>query len=132
MDWLAMLIAIAGVVFNIRKRREGFALWLFSNAYWAARNFGLGEYAQMILFIVFFGLSGYGFFAWRPEKKPTDRPHRVAKPLSQLVYQGTIKDRDTIHELKKRFKANNLVTERLLFKLRYTRPGPTRLRTTKK
>ena len=136
MTWIDMLKILAvtcglmGVALNIRKKRECFVLWFVSNGCWAWLT--RGDYLLSVQFGIFCIVCIYGFFAWRPKKKPAGLPHRVAKPLSQLVYQGNRKDRDTIHELKSRVETNNLVTERLLFKLRHTRPGATRLRINKR
>lgn len=121
---LAVACGLAGVVLNIKKERACFALWLVSNGCWAWLT-----RADELLSLQFGALcivSLYGFFAWR--QKPIGKPKRIAKPLKELIYQGSIKDRNTIYELKKRLAANNAVTESLLYKLRHTRPGPTKLR----
>jgi len=61
-------VALVGLIFNIRRRRVCFVLWLLSNGYWCYYNFAAGEYAQAVLFAVFFVVSIIGFFAWRKSK----------------------------------------------------------------
>jgi len=69
-----------------------------------------------------------------PVKPPRDKnsPPLITARLSELTFQGTVQDAETIDELKRRLKGANLVMERLLYKLRHTRPGATKLRGIKK
>lgn len=65
MDWLIVVIALIGVVLNVRRKWQGFLLWLISNAWWCWHNLVIGEYAQALLFGVFWGLSIYGIYNWK-------------------------------------------------------------------
>jgi len=127
---LAVVCGLAGVALNIKKERLCFVLWFVSNGCWAWLT--RAEYLLSVQFAVFCVVCIYGWFAWQPKKKPARQPKRVIKPIKELVYQGNINDQDTIYELKRRLVASNGVSERLLFKLRGMKVGPTRIRGLKK
>lgn len=57
-------IALCGTLLNAERNKIGFAFWLVSNLYMAVRFFVIGEYAQSILFFVYFILAIRGIFAW--------------------------------------------------------------------
>jgi len=65
MNWIIVAIALAGVVLNVRRRWEGFLLWLISNGWWFQHNLVIGEYHQAVLFGVFWLLSVYGIYSWK-------------------------------------------------------------------
>ena len=65
MNWFITLIALAGVVLNVRRKWQGFLFWLISNAWWFGHNLKIGEYAQAVLFGFFWGLSIYGIYSWK-------------------------------------------------------------------
>ncbi len=74
MNWFVVLIALAGVVLNVRKQWQGFLLWLVSNAYWCIHNTTIGEYPQAVLYAAFWLLAVYGIYCWRLKKtKAKDR-----------------------------------------------------------
>lgn len=70
MEWVIATIAVIGVVYNVRKNRLCFVLWLVTNGFWFYRNIRIGEYGQAVTFAAFFGVCLYGIFAWGPR-----RPH---------------------------------------------------------
>lgn len=65
MNWIIVVIALAGVVLNVRRRWECFLFWLVSNAWWCGHNLIIGEYHQAVLFGVFGILSVYGIYNWK-------------------------------------------------------------------
>lgn len=65
MGWIFTAIALTGTILNIRQRREGFALWVVSNSYWAWCNFDLSLYPQAFLFTVYLGLAIWGYLSWK-------------------------------------------------------------------
>lgn len=65
MSWLIAVIAIIGVVLNARGKWHGFLFWLISNAWWCRHNIIIAEYAQAVVFGVFFVTSLYGIYHWR-------------------------------------------------------------------
>jgi len=69
MNWFILVIALAGLVLNILKKRECFLLWIISNGYWIYHNHQIGETVQAILFAVFAFFSFWGLMIWAPEKK---------------------------------------------------------------
>jgi nicotinamide mononucleotide transporter len=63
--WIITILAIVGVVLNIKKRVEGFYLWVGSNLAWVVIDYNAGLYAQAVLFMVYTGLSVWGIIEWR-------------------------------------------------------------------
>ena len=118
-----LVIALVGVVLNVRKQWQGFLLWFGTNGYWAWYFWRLNEMAAALQFAAFAGLCIYGMYAWqvRKAKSPKDqdalRRALMGSRLSNLVYQGNVHDAATINELQRRLQANNIVMGRLLFKL---------------
>jgi hypothetical protein len=67
--WLLTGLSICGVVFNIQKKRSGFAIWIFTNGTWAFVDFYKGIPSQGCLFLVYFVLAIWGWFHWAPKDK---------------------------------------------------------------
>ena len=63
--WIITLMAIAGVVLNVKRRIEGFYLWTISNIGFVVVDYYAGLNAQAVLFIVYTGLSIWGIIEWR-------------------------------------------------------------------
>jgi len=79
MIWIIFTLAIVGVILNIRKHWSCFAVWMFTNGFWAVHNFLLGEYAQAILFGIYFGLSIFGLVTW-VRKSPAKKAQDIVEP----------------------------------------------------
>jgi len=62
--WLMAALSYAGVILNVHKRREAFALWMFTNAFWTVEDFRHGLPAQAALFLLYFITSIWGWFRW--------------------------------------------------------------------
>jgi nicotinamide riboside transporter PnuC len=62
---LLCIASLCGVVLNIRKRHECFAVWAVTNACWAAVDVAHGVWAQAALQAVYFGLAIWGMVEWR-------------------------------------------------------------------
>jgi nicotinamide riboside transporter PnuC len=65
--WAVAILDIIGVVVNIRQNRWGFFIWIFTNLFLAGINYNIGQYAQSVLFLVYFIFSVWGWFAWKKE-----------------------------------------------------------------
>lgn len=63
--WIITILAIVGVVLNIKRRIEGFYLWTMSNIGFVVVDYNAGLYAQAVLFMVYTGLSVWGIIEWR-------------------------------------------------------------------
>ena len=57
-------VALAGTILNAERHKVGFIFWFISNLYMAVRFYVIGEYAQAVLFFVYFILAIRGIFAW--------------------------------------------------------------------
>lgn len=66
MGWVLTALSITGVVLNIMKSRAGFAIWMVTNLSWSAIDFYKGIPQQGFLFLVYFMLSVWGWFSWKP------------------------------------------------------------------
>ena len=63
--WVVTALAICGVILNIKKRRECFYVWAFTNAAWMAYDWWIGATAQSALFAVYLVLALWGIHEWR-------------------------------------------------------------------
>ena len=64
LPWILTIVSIVAAVLNIKKRRSSFAIYTLANIGWIAVNIYHGIYAQAALFLVFTGLSTWGWIEW--------------------------------------------------------------------
>jgi len=62
---LLTLLALIGVILNIKKKIACFYIWVLTNASWAIIDFFKDIPMQGILFTIYTGLAIYGIFEWR-------------------------------------------------------------------
>ena len=75
LPWIMSAIALAGTLMNAERNKWGFICWLVSNLYMSVRFFTIHEYAQSVLFFVYFLLAIRGIFAWT-KKESTDNTQK--------------------------------------------------------
>jgi len=63
------ILALIGVVLNIKKHRACFYIWSVTNFGWFIVDIYKEIYAQAGLFFVYFLLALWGIYAWRPKQK---------------------------------------------------------------
>ena len=63
------VLALVGVVLNIKRKRACFYVWLFTNASWAVVDFYKGIPAQGLLFTIYTALAVRGILEWKEEGK---------------------------------------------------------------
>jgi len=63
------LLALTGVILNIKKKVLCFYIWFFTNLSWSVIDFYKGIPMQGILFAIYTGLSIYGIWEWRKKAK---------------------------------------------------------------
>ena len=63
------IIALIGTFMNAERNKVGFAFWLVSNLYMTVRFFVIAEYAQAILFFIYFVLAIKGLFVWTKKEE---------------------------------------------------------------
>ncbi|HID97490.1 MAG TPA: hypothetical protein EYP57_04785 [Thermodesulfobacteriaceae bacterium] len=66
--WTLTTLSILGAVLNIRKKRWCFAVYTVANTGWIVVNIYYEIYAQAALFVVFTGLSTWGWIEWGRKK----------------------------------------------------------------
>lgn len=64
LTWALAGLTVAGSILNIKHDRNGFLIWIFTNATWAIIDFMKGIPQQGLLFVVYLGLSVWGYFRW--------------------------------------------------------------------
>lgn len=69
MSWLMSAVALFGTVLNAERNIYGFLFWLVSNLYMTIRFAYIGEYAQSVLFLIYFMLALRGISAWKRKEK---------------------------------------------------------------
>lgn len=84
MNWIIVMIAITGVVLNIRRKWYCFLFWGVSNLYWLFYNLSIGEYAQAVLFNVFFILCFYGTITWEAKNKDVHKQNLIKSKVINL------------------------------------------------
>jgi nicotinamide riboside transporter PnuC len=62
--WTLTALSILGAILNIKKRRSGFAVYTVANLGWVAVDIYHEIYAQAARFVVFTGLSTWGWIEW--------------------------------------------------------------------
>lgn len=80
LSWLMSAIAFAGTVMNAERNKWGFVFWLISNLYMSVRFFVIKEYAQSILFFLYFILAIRGIFSWT---KKEEREEAIEEELAK-------------------------------------------------
>lgn len=85
MSWLLVAIALKGTVMNVRRMRLGFVFWAVSNLGLSWVNAAIGEWAQSILFAIYFTLAVIGWLAWGDKTHTTHGAHGAEreKPTCQ-------------------------------------------------
>lgn len=63
-SWLMALLAILGTILNLKRRWEGFLLWIVSNSFWFIHNMQIGEYQQASLSCLYTFLAVAGIREW--------------------------------------------------------------------
>lgn len=69
MGWAIIALALLGNYLVIKKSLVGFCCWLVTNAYFAYRNFSIGEFPQAALSVVYFVLCIYGIRSWKKKNE---------------------------------------------------------------
>ena len=69
LSWAMSAIALAGTLINAERNKYGFAFWLVSNLYMTVRFFVIGEYAQSVLFFIYFLLAIRGIVSWTKKER---------------------------------------------------------------
>lgn len=69
LSWLMSGIALIGTILNAERNIVGFLFWLVSNLYMTIRFAYIGEYAQALLFLIYFLLAIRGIAVWQKKEK---------------------------------------------------------------
>lgn len=69
LSWVMSGIALIGTILNAERNIIGFLFWLVSNLYMTIRFAYIGEYAQALLFLIYFLLAIRGIVVWQKKGK---------------------------------------------------------------
>lgn len=69
LSWIMSAVALFGTILNAEMNIYGFIFWLISNLYMVIRFAYIGEYAQAVLFFIYFILAIRGIIAWKNKSK---------------------------------------------------------------
>lgn len=69
LSWVMSAIALMGTLINAERNKFGFVFWVVSNLYMCIRFFVIHEYAQSVLFFIYFLLAIRGIVAWSKKEK---------------------------------------------------------------
>lgn len=69
LSWLMSGIALIGTILNAERNVVGFLFWLVSNLYMTIRFAYIGEYAQAMLFLIYFLLAIRGISVWQKKEQ---------------------------------------------------------------
>ena len=66
--WFITFISVFGTILNVKKRKECFLIWIFSNSAFCIYDFMIKSYAQSFLWFIYVCISVWGIFEWRTKK----------------------------------------------------------------
>ncbi len=67
--WVLFALSFAGVVLNIKKRKECFIFWGVANIGWIAVDWSQNLPAQAAMFVVYLATCFWGWREWQREEK---------------------------------------------------------------
>jgi nicotinamide riboside transporter PnuC len=67
MEWILYALSFGGNVLVIKKRPEGFLLWILGNAGWLTIAVRDQRLAQAALWLTYLGFAVWGLMAWARE-----------------------------------------------------------------
>jgi len=81
LSWLMSGVALAGTIINAERNKLGFVFWIVSNLYMTIRFAVISEYAQMILFFIYFILAIRGLYSWSKKEENGKLKFKFRKQL---------------------------------------------------
>jgi hypothetical protein len=78
-EWIAMALIIWGVVRNIQKKRDGFAIWLVANLLWIYVQAQAQVWGMVVCQGVFCLTCCWGWWAWRPQNSDKVEPFQLPR-----------------------------------------------------
>lgn len=89
LSWFVTAASIVGGMANSNKKRWGFAIWMFTNAFWFTYDMRYGLYSQALLYVIYFALAVIGFVRWgKPKAKQTKQQGNNS--LGEMALPGGI------------------------------------------
>lgn len=79
LSWSMSAVALFGTILNAERNIYGFLFWLVSNLYMTIRFAYIGEFAQAVLFFIYFLLAIRGIAAWRKKDTISYKVIKISK-----------------------------------------------------
>lgn len=83
LSWIMSGCALIGTLMNAERNKWGFIFWLVSNLYMCIRFFVIGEYAQSLLFLIYFLLAIRGIISWTKKEQSENLSNTKLTEVSQ-------------------------------------------------
>jgi len=77
-EWIATVFSLVGGVLNALKIKICFYLWLIANFIWIVYAYYHGMYGQLLTWIVFSLIAGFGLYQWS-KGMPQKEKERIAQ-----------------------------------------------------
>ena len=68
-QWLALILTLIGLYFNIYKSKISFIVWTLSNIFWVYIGYKTRVYPQCIAFIILSLSNIIGYIKWRNDER---------------------------------------------------------------
>jgi nicotinamide riboside transporter PnuC len=68
LSWIITGLSIIGAIYNAKGKIFGFYIWIIANLLWVGYDLYIQSYSQMVLFVVYTIISGYGIWQWKKRK----------------------------------------------------------------
>ena len=66
--WVVVVVSVFGTWLNARKDVRCFPIWIATNVCWVAYGVHKQALAMSVLFLIYTGMSIYGWWFWKKEK----------------------------------------------------------------
>lgn len=64
-SWLACALSLIGANYNIKKKVNGFYIWIIANFLWIVNAVIINQYAQIVVFFTYIILCIRGIYFWK-------------------------------------------------------------------
>jgi len=68
LSWIITGLSIIGAIYNAKGKIFGFYIWIIANLLWVGYDLYIQSYSQMVLFVVYTIISGYGIWQWKKKR----------------------------------------------------------------
>ncbi|MDH5525448.1 MAG: nicotinamide mononucleotide transporter family protein [Desulfobulbaceae bacterium] len=70
-SWILTGLGVAGALLNVRRLRACFVVWIVTNIGWMILHAVRGNWADVVMFAVYFAAAVWGFYSWGGRRRIT-------------------------------------------------------------